>query len=195
MTHRLQNMFVTPGIFRELSIHINAPGSRSPLHRFTQCTADILSPRIRILSTTYCDAILASTVDAHAVTIMARGSKTLMGRSSLPLTWARRRFRVSSSKSILHHNTVSKPKPSIASPDASLMSVREWEANINLTAERLMYLPHPDPSHHPVSNARTNDRRGTRGRRDGVSDASSTASPLSETGNRSCQACMGGTSN
>ena len=134
-------------ISRQPSIRICAPtrGSRPPIHRLTQWTADILSPSIRILSPTYWGATLASTVNAHAVNIMASSSKTIMDRLSLPCTWARRLIRVSSSKSIFHHNPVSTHNPPIVSPDASLMRVREWGCHRNFTAERPLYQPAPDP--------------------------------------------------
>ena len=86
----------------------------------------MLSPRIRILSPTYWGATLASTVNTHAVTIMTNSSNTIIDEPSVPSTWAQRRFLVPPSKSIAHHDPVSKQNPPIASPDASLISVRDW---------------------------------------------------------------------
>ena len=105
-------------ISRQPSIGMSAParGSCPPRHRLTQWTADILQPRIRILSPTYWGAVLASTVKAHAVTTLASNSSTSKHRSSLPYKCDRRRSWVSSSKSIRHHHPVSKQKPPIASP-------------------------------------------------------------------------------
>ena len=105
---------------------------------------------------------------------MASSSNALMDRSSLPFTWARRPFRASSSKPILHHNLVSKHNLPIPSPDASLMSLREWGCKCKLNRGASNGLPPPHPLPYLVSNVRTKLRRGTHDRGQRVSDPSTT---------------------
>ena len=101
-------------------------------------------------------------MNVHAVTTMATRPTTLKHGSFYCCTRLRRGPRVSESKSIHHHRSVSKQPPTMASPDASPMSVRVQSRKQNSAVECPVYLPPPGPPPHLTADARTTGRRETR---------------------------------